>query len=242
MKNNIVSLSGGKDSTAMLLMMLERKEPIHSVVFFDTGWEFPQIYDHILNLQSKIDIEIKIIQPNKKFNDLLKKWRWPAANRRWCTGEKRDALAKYSRTVENAIEAVGYAYDERHRTSIKPRGKRIMRYPLIEYGVTEADALQYCFDKGFNWGGVYDHLSRVSCFCCTLQTLSNLRNIRRFYPDQWQEMKNMGSKLTEHYGLNDSIPGFRGAKSIHDIDKRFYEEDRQLDLFPGMEEGEWTKS
>ena len=47
MVNNIVSLSGGKDSTAMLLMMIERKEPIHSVVFFDTGWEFPEMHDHI---------------------------------------------------------------------------------------------------------------------------------------------------------------------------------------------------
>ena len=37
--NNVISLSGGKDSTAMLHMMLERGESIHSVLFFDTGWE-----------------------------------------------------------------------------------------------------------------------------------------------------------------------------------------------------------
>lgn len=47
MGSNIVSLSGGKDSTAMLLMMLERGEDIHSVVFFDTGWEFPEMHEHI---------------------------------------------------------------------------------------------------------------------------------------------------------------------------------------------------
>jgi rubrerythrin len=29
----------------MLLMMLERGESIHSVVWFDTGWEFPQMQD-----------------------------------------------------------------------------------------------------------------------------------------------------------------------------------------------------
>lgn len=38
MKNNIVSFSGGKDSTAMVLEMLERNVPIHSVIAFDTGW------------------------------------------------------------------------------------------------------------------------------------------------------------------------------------------------------------
>ena len=40
---NVVSLSGGKDSTAMLLMLLERGEPVADVVFFDTGWEFPEM-------------------------------------------------------------------------------------------------------------------------------------------------------------------------------------------------------
>lgn len=56
--NNIVSLSGGKDSTAMLLMMIERKIPIHSVVFVDTGWEFPDMYNHIELLERQIEIKI----------------------------------------------------------------------------------------------------------------------------------------------------------------------------------------
>lgn len=48
---NIISLSGGKDSTAMTLMMLERGEDIHSVVFFDTGWEFPEMHEYIDRLE-----------------------------------------------------------------------------------------------------------------------------------------------------------------------------------------------
>ena len=31
----------------MLLEMIRRKEPIDEVVFFDTGWEFPQMYENI---------------------------------------------------------------------------------------------------------------------------------------------------------------------------------------------------
>lgn len=42
--SNVVSLSGGKDSTAMLLMLLERGEPVADVMFFDTGWEFLEMY------------------------------------------------------------------------------------------------------------------------------------------------------------------------------------------------------
>ena len=47
---NVISLSGGKDSTAMLLMMLERGEPIADIMFFDTGWEFPQMYEHLIKI------------------------------------------------------------------------------------------------------------------------------------------------------------------------------------------------
>lgn len=52
--NQIVSLSGGKDSTAMLLMMLERGETVHSAVFFDTGWEFPGMLEHIEKLSAYV--------------------------------------------------------------------------------------------------------------------------------------------------------------------------------------------
>lgn len=37
-----VSLSGGKDSTAMLLLMIERGLPIDAVLTADTGMEFPE--------------------------------------------------------------------------------------------------------------------------------------------------------------------------------------------------------
>ena len=50
--SNVVSLSGGKDSTAMLLMMLERNEDIADIVFFDTGWEHPEMYDHLEKLEN----------------------------------------------------------------------------------------------------------------------------------------------------------------------------------------------
>ena len=42
-----VSLSGGKDSTAMLLLMIERGMPIDMVLSADTGMEFPEMYEHL---------------------------------------------------------------------------------------------------------------------------------------------------------------------------------------------------
>ena len=39
-----VSLSGGKDSTAMLLMMIEKGMPVDGVFWADTGMEFPEMW------------------------------------------------------------------------------------------------------------------------------------------------------------------------------------------------------
>lgn len=46
-----VSFSGGKDSTAMLLMMLERKMTIDRIFFVDTTKEYPCLYRHIEKVQ-----------------------------------------------------------------------------------------------------------------------------------------------------------------------------------------------
>ena len=40
-----VSLSGGKDSSALLLLMIEKGMPIDAVISADTGMEFPEMYN-----------------------------------------------------------------------------------------------------------------------------------------------------------------------------------------------------
>ena len=54
----MVSLSGGKDSTAMLLMMLERKMPVDIILFCDTGLEFPDMYKHLDEIEKYIGRKI----------------------------------------------------------------------------------------------------------------------------------------------------------------------------------------
>ena len=44
-ERHIASVSFGKDSLSMLLLILERGLPLDEVVFYDTGMEFKAIYD-----------------------------------------------------------------------------------------------------------------------------------------------------------------------------------------------------
>lgn len=241
MSNYIISLSGGKDSTAMLHMMLERGEKIHSVIFFDTGWEFPEMYDHIDLVERKTGLKVWRLQSRLPFEYWMfhrpivarkgpmkgKVHRigngWPSPSRRWCTRQKVDALDYFCKPVPNPVQCVGYAADETHRQM--DNSKFTKRYPLIEYGVTEAEALQYCYDLGYHWGGLYEHFDRVSCFCCPLQSIGDLRSLRREFPKLWEKMLEMDLSTPEHN------MGFKGYKAVEDFEKRFAAEDRQRILF-----------
>ena len=247
--NYIVSLSGGKDSTAMLLMMLERGETVHSAIFFDTGWEFPEMYPHIDRLKKKTGVKIVHLKPKKSFDYWLyerpvvaskgpqkgKIYRigngWPSPLRRWCTREKTHAIRRYLKDIPNSVSCIGFAADESHRATRSANMQTVngvTRFPLIEWGITESQAIKYCIDRGYKWGGLYDVFNRVSCFCCPLQRLSELRKLRQHYPDIWAKMLKMDKNIQYHNR------GFKGYKTVHDLENRFAEEDRQMDLFPEM--------
>ena len=74
---HIVNLSGGKDSTAMLLMMLEKQMPIDYIVFADTGKDFPQMLDHLIKLGAYIKEnypsapKITTLRADKSFDYLM---------------------------------------------------------------------------------------------------------------------------------------------------------------------------
>lgn len=53
-KHNIVSVSGGKDSTALLLLAIERDTENLQAVFADTGHEHQQTYEYVHYLNEKV--------------------------------------------------------------------------------------------------------------------------------------------------------------------------------------------
>lgn len=71
---HMVSFSGGKDSTAMLLRMIELDYRIDEVVNFDTGVEFPSMYEHIENVRKVLDehgIKFSVFRSEHTFEHFL---------------------------------------------------------------------------------------------------------------------------------------------------------------------------
>jgi len=237
--NYVYSLSGGKDSTAMVHMAVERGEKIHSIVFFDTGWEFPQMYDHIDLVEKNLGIKIWRLQSRLPFEYWMfhrpivarkgpmkgKVHRmgngWPSSSRRWCTREKVGTIEYFCKPIPNAVSCIGYAADEDRGIS---NSKTPKRFPLKEWGITESDALEYCYNLGYRWDGLYEIFRRVSCYCCPLQRIGELRSLRKHFPELWQKTLDMDRARPEHNR------GFMGYKTVEDFEKRFSDEDRQTKL------------
>lgn len=114
---------------------------------------------------------------------------WPDFKMRWCTGLKTKAIEKYIKS-NDAIVYIGIAADEAGR-KIEPEAL----YPLVEWGMTERDCLRYCGERGFHWGGLYQHFDRrLGCWWCPLQSLESLRALWEHNPDLWAELKEMDGR------------------------------------------------
>ena len=69
---HIISYSGGKDSTALIFMMIEKRMKIDKIIFADTMLEYPEMYDFIDYIDGivydKIGIHITKTKPDKSFD------------------------------------------------------------------------------------------------------------------------------------------------------------------------------
>ena len=233
MKKHIVSFSGGKDSTAMLLMMIEKEIKIDEIIFLDTGAEFPDMYNHIKKVENYINRKIIILKAENNFEYMMlhyekkkgknkgqKGYSWPDFRNRWCTQYlKKSVISKYLKKYKNdeIIEFHGIAADEVERLN-KNKEKNI-RYPLAEWNISEKQALQYCYDKGFTWNGLYKNFDRVSCWCCPLKSLKELRILYKKYPELWTNLEEWDNKTYRK---------FRSDYSIKELSKKFEGERNEL--------------
>ena len=222
--SNLISFSGGKDSTAMVLKMLENNEDITDIIYVDTEMEFPEMYEHINKFEQYIERKITRLKFSTPFEDLMihrevKRGKhagqigygWPRPNARFCTTYKTQALNKYIRNKYKNIEyseCVGIAYDEKKRIRDK-------RYPLVEYKMTEKDCLEYCYSHGFDWNGLYTKFNRLSCFLCPLQSLKELEVVYNDFPKLWNYMRYLDTHC---------VNSFRIDYTLDVLEKRFNNE------------------
>lgn len=188
-------------------------------IFKEAGIKFTRVQNPKSFEWYMFDYDPKRHNPNLQG---VKGQSWPGPKARWCTAElKTRIINKYLtqlREQYTVIQLVGLAADEEYRLEREHNQDPTHRHPLAEWGWTEADCLKYCYDHGFDWGGLYEIFHRVSCWCCPLQSLEELRNLRKHFPDLWAKLLDM-----EHRTWRT----FRADYSVDQLEIRFaFEEER----------------
>ena len=117
--NYVASLSGGKDSLAMTLRLIEEKKPLTHILFYDTGMEFRAIYRIIDKVELMIKgtgIEFVRLKPKEDFLTKMmlhpvhkgtEKERygydWCGGRCRWGTSEKLQSINKYIKSIGGGV-------------------------------------------------------------------------------------------------------------------------------------------
>lgn len=220
----IASCSFGKDSLAMVLLLIEKKYPLDEVIFYDTEMEFQAIYNNKIKMEKILkeqNIKFTVLKDSLPFeyrafekevrtrSGVAKRgYNWCGGMARWGTSGKLSAINKHYKENygdEVIVEYIGVASDEHQRIEKyrSKRNKTIKLYPLAEWNMTEQDCLNYCYSNGWNWKEneveLYEILDRVSCWCCANKNQKEIKNIMTYLPKYWEKIREYEDKCLIPY-------------------------------------------
>ena len=240
-KQRIASISYGKDSLYMLEVIKQHNLPLDRIVHAEIMAtdtisadlppmvDFKKKADEIIYKNYGIVVEhihslktyeqcFYTINNGKKSKYKGQIYGFPYRMGSWCNSRlKMSVLNKFNK--KDIIQYIGIAVEETQRYHIL-NDRKIS--PLVEYGITEQQCYDWC-KKNDLLSPIYQHTMRGGCWFCHNQRLSELRHLRKQYPEYWQLLLKLDK---------DSPSTFKAdGTTIKDLDKRFEMEDNQIKFF-----------
>lgn len=251
----IASWSGGKDSTASIILAHEHNEPLDLIIFSEVMFdenisgELPEHIDFIKNRAIPVfeswGYEVKILRAKLNYMDIF--MREPTRGKHFGTGKKTgfpmSGKCQINKSVkvlpiknflssidEEFTQYIGIAVDEPVRMErIVNSGNKVSL--LEKYGYTEQMAFDLC-KKYDLLSPIYEFTNRGGCWFCPNMRYAQLKHLRTHHRDLW-------SKLLELENEPDLIGNMWNTLTktrIHDWEERFYWEERQMNIFDYLKE------
>ena len=241
---HIINWSGGKDSTATIILAKELGLPIDYILFSEVMFdeiiscELPEHMDFIRNIAipkfNEWGFKTEILHHNKTYMDYFnqvrtkgknigKKVGFPMADKCNVRNCKIKPIEKFLKNHKNCIQYVGYCADEPKRLSRLDINKVSL---LSEYGYTQSMAKQKC-EKYNLLSPYYQYSKRGGCWCCPNASNEQLRFIREHHPILWKRLL----ELEDEENLIGHIFNTQASRSIKSLEEQFFWESRQMNIF-----------
>lgn len=201
---HILSLSGGKDSTALALYMRDRITDME-YVFCDTNKELPETYEYLNQVEAYLGKKIIRIEAPRGFDHWLTLFQGylPSIQARWCTTYLK--LRPFESYVgdEPVVNYVGLRADEDRDVRISHKSNISVVYPFKEFNIDYTGVKEILLKSGIGlpsynkWGR-----SRSGCYFCFFQKTIEWVRLFESHPELFA--------LAEEYeNMSDSFKGKR---------------------------------
>lgn len=258
-KLHIVCWSGGKDSTATIVLAHEHGLPIDLIiiclVWFDKKRriyaEHPEVIEWILNyaipLFESWGYKVKVLESEKDyiywFNHIIEKSScperigkragWLLRGKCCMNREKTRPVERFVRSLgDNCVQYIGIAIDEPERLD---RAHSKNQESLLErYGIKEDDTYEIL--RPYNLiSPTYNFSDRGGCWFCPNAKIRELAYTKQHYPELWRELvifDNTDNKVSEFFKHNKTFKEINEAVDAYIATPRY----EQLTLFDYIEE------
>ncbi len=170
----IVPWSGGKDSTAALVLAVNAfgREAVRAV-YVDTGIDFLENAEYVERVASKLGVDLTVVKADVDEGLLIEGMPMPDPDYRWCTGRKLDALRRGFRSVAKGktIVVTGDRDGESERRGRRPvlRRDEKLGYPVLSpIKMWSGSHVQlYIMSRGLPLNPLYEAgFYRIGCYIC----------------------------------------------------------------------------
>ncbi|TVQ60192.1 MAG: phosphoadenosine phosphosulfate reductase [Phycisphaerales bacterium] len=187
---HIVSISGGKDSTALAIYLRDKLAKVE-YVFSDTDKELPETYEYLDKLEAYLGQRIERLRSEHGFDHWLKIYGGylPSARMRWCTKVLKIRPFEQHIGDDPVKMYIGIRADE-NRGGYRPTKPNIIPvYPFIEAGYGLDDIHRILDESGIGFPNYYSWRSRSGCTFCFYQQRQEWVGLKENHPKAFEEAK-----------------------------------------------------
>ena len=245
-----LSWSGGKDSSASIVLCYEKGIPLDGVIFSEVMFDHSRgisgenpkhikwVYEIAKPTIEKIGYPVIIVRDKEDylslFNHCIEKSKVAERNGKkagWLLGGmcaannrlKMRPLREFFKSVGECEQIVGIALDEPDR--LESLHAKVNRWSILEQeGIIEADTYPLC--RKYNlFSPIYDKRKRGGCWFCPNCKIEDFAQLAKEYPELWAELE----KLSHDRELVSQ--GFKYGRTFKSVNREVQVLNNQISIF-----------